>query len=196
MAKAIATLEDCEYLVEPEEKDWPPILKNTDLYGHFTRWIGFRQLWLPQHYEAQRLKKENKTVFLDSFFIKILGYELDEPGMEWLFPQDDPYYPAFYEICNLDIHHLPDPDCIVLFDIPFDTWLQFLSTRDRTWDKTPGFIESYEETKGAIERTIERLCTERRIKLVRFSCEFGDIQTQALRLKELLLQEKVIRKGI
>ena len=192
MAKAIAALHSSEYLVEPEEVDWPDIVKHTDLYGNFTRWMGFRQLWLPQHYEAQRLKKENRTVFLDSFFIKILGFELDEPGMEWLFPKDDPYYPAFHEISKLDIQHLPDPDCIVLFDIPYDTWLKFLSTRDRAWDKTPGFIESYEQTKEAIARSVERLCLERNIKLVHFQCQFGNIRTQAARLRTLLLQEKVI----
>jgi deoxyadenosine/deoxycytidine kinase len=193
MAKTLAGLCSCECLTEPEGIDWPDVVKKRDLYGDFSMWMGFRQLWLPQQYEAQRLKKEGLTVFLDSLFIKILGYELDEPGTDWIFQKDDPYYTTFERVCKLDIQHLPDPDYIVLFDVPYDTWLKLLSTRDREWDRTPGFIESYQQTKEAIAKTIRQLCYERNIKLIQFQCEFGDIKEQAYRLKAQLIQEKIIQ---
>lgn len=191
-AKELSTLYPYKSLVEPEEPDWPDVIRNRDVFGSFTMWMGLRQLWIPLQFQAQTLKELNQTVFLDSYFIKLIGYELDEAGMDWLFSKDDPYYSVYYQLCQLDIQHLPDPDCIVLFDVPYHQWLQLLASRNREWDKTPGFLESYEHTKEAIKHAVQRLCQDKNIKLIYFQPEFGDITKQAIRLQELLVKEKIL----
>lgn len=192
MAKALSSLHPYHCLIEPEESDWPYVIRKKDVFGSFAMWMGFRQLWLPFQYEAQRLKNLNQVAILDSYFIKIIGYELDEKGLEWLFPKDDPYHAVYRQICQLDIAHLPDPDCIVLFDIAYPTWIKFLASRTRDWDKTPGFLESYQQTKDAIEKSVKRLCYERNIRLIRFQPEFGDVIEQASRLHQILIREKIL----
>ncbi len=192
MTKLLARQCSSISLIEPEEDQWPDILKSEGIVDSFTMWMGFRGIWLPLQYQAQALKKQNKTVFLDTYFIKILGYELDEPGVEWLFPRNDPYFSLFYQICKLDIEQLPDPDCIVLIDVTYDDWLKLLGTRSRNWDKRPGFAESYSYTLQAIDHAVEQLCHERNIRLIRFHTEFGDANEQSARLRSLLIQEKVL----
>lgn len=192
IAKTLSTLHPYQCLIEPEESDWPYVIKRKDVFGSFTMWMGFRQLWLPFQYEAQRLKTLNQVAILDSYFIKIIGYELGEEGIDWLFSKDDPYYAVYNQICQLDIEHLPDPDCIVLFDVSYSTWIKLLNSRNRAWDKTPGFLESYQQTKDAIEKAVKRLCYERNIKLIHFQPEFGDVMEQAIRLHELLTREKIL----
>lgn len=191
MAKKLETLCTCNILIEPEESEWPDII-NKEVFGYFAMWLGFRQIWLPMQIEAQNLKKNNQTVILDSFFIKIIGYELGKPGMNWLFPKDDPYFAVYRQICQLDIQCLPDPDCIVLFDVSQEDWLKLLSSRNREWDKTAGFIESYSITKSAIQEAVLQLCEERNIRLIHFQMEFGDPLKQAQRLKSIMIEEKII----
>lgn len=186
MAKTLASLCSCQCLVEPEEAEWPEVIRKADIFGNFTLCMAFRQLWLPQLFEAQDLKKRGQTVVLDTFFIKIVGYELEASDLDWLFPKDNPYFQAFSQICELDIEYLPDPDCIVLFDITFEDWLKQISKRNRNLDKRPGFIESYQPTKSAINNAVYRLCEERSIRLIHFKQEFGDIEQQAQRLKSIL----------
>lgn len=193
MAKTLSALHPYHCLIEPEESDWPDVIRRRDVFDNFAMWMGFRQLWLPFQYEAQRLRNLNQIAILDSYFIKIIGYELDEEGLEWLFLKDDPYYAVYRQICQLDIEHLPDPDCIILFDIPYHTWIKLLASRTRDWDKTPGFLESYQQTRDAIEKAVKRLCYERNIKLIRFQPEFGDLIEQATRLHALLIKEKILQ---
>ncbi len=192
LAKKLETLCTCHILIEPEESEWPDAITKRDLFGYITMWMGFRQIWLPLQFEAQTLKKNNKIVFLDSYFIKIIGYELEQPGMGWLFPKDDPYFDAYRQICQLDIQYLPDPDCIVLFDASYNDWLKLLASRNREWDKTPGFIESYDQTKSAIRESVTQLCAERNIRLIHFQIEFGDPIEQAKRLRSILIKEKIL----
>jgi deoxyadenosine/deoxycytidine kinase len=194
MARELAGLCGCQAVLEPEESEWPDIIHQRELYGTFSMWMAFRQMWLPLQWRAHMLKTEKNIVFLDSYFIKIVGFELDEPGMGWLFPQEDPYYSVYKEICRQDIALLPDPDCIVLFDVPYEDWIKLLSSRDRAWDKTPGFLESYDSTKHAIESAVYQLCQERGVRLVRFPQEYGNAREQALRLKEILVKERILRK--
>lgn len=192
MAKTLGQLCSCCILNEPEESDWPEVITKSREFGYFSMWMGFRQLWLPHLYEAQKLKNQNQLVILDSYFVKIIGYELLEPGMEWLFPKDDPYFQIYKQICHLDVDQLPDPDYIILFDVSLENWIKLLDTRNRAWDKTPGFIESYEHTKRAIQNAVERICKERNIQLIHFKHEFGDILEQANRLKSLLIQNNIL----
>ena len=120
-------------------------------------WMGFRQLWLPLQYQAQKLKNQNRFVILDSYFIKIIGYELSEPGCQWLFPKDDAYFHLYQQICQLDIEYLPIPDYIVLFDVSLEDWIKFLNSRNRSWDKTVGFVEIYESTKFMLSKKLLKL---------------------------------------
>lgn len=187
LAKNLQALNGYPVLLEPEEHEWPLVVTDKS-YGYFSMWMGLRQMWLPLQFQAQELKKENSIVLLDSFFIKIIGYELEVPGMEWLFPQSDPYFSVYKQICELDIHQLPDPDCIVLVDVSYGDWLQMLATRNREWDRTPGFVESYEQTRWAIREAVLKLCAERSIQLIHFQTEFGDPLEQTRRLQALIVQ--------
>jgi deoxyadenosine/deoxycytidine kinase len=192
MAKEIAKELSAQCLLEPEEENWPSMCHKGEEFGPFTMFMGFREMWLPHLYTAQKLKNENELVFLDTFFIKTTLYELDAPGMEWLFDPKDPYYSVFREVCTLDIEYLPDPDCIVFFKLDEKTWKKFLAARPRDWDQIPGFLDSFEQSYEAIQCAIIRLCQERNIPLIRFQQEYGDITTQVLRLKSELIQAGVI----
>lgn len=191
LAKNLEKLCGCPILLEPEESEWPLVVTD-NRFGYFSMWMGLRQIWLPLQFQAQQLKKDHPVVLLDSYFIKIIGYELEKPGMEWLFPKTDPYYSVYKQVCELDIQQLPDPDCIVLIDVAYADWLQLLASRNRQWDQTPGFVESYAQTRSAIREAVVQLCEERNISLIHFRTEFGDPIEQAQRLQHLLVEEKIL----
>ena len=192
LAKELAKELSAQCLLEPEEENWPLVCRKGEEYGSFTMFMGFREMWLPHLYTAQKLKNKNELVFLDTFFIKTTLYELDAPGMEWIFDPKDPYYSVFREVCRLDIEHLPDPDCIVFFKLDEKIWKQFLAARPRDWDQIPGFLDSFDQSYAALQGAIIRLCQERNIPLIYFQQDYGDITTQTFALKKELIHAGVI----
>lgn len=192
MARILAKEIDASvYIGEPEEDEWSEIIKRRDFYSPSFAMLEFRQMWAKIYLDANTLSKE-KIVFIDTYFFKIFGYYLDKPGMEWLVPPQDPYLPILLQINKLDQSIFPDAQYVVLFDIDIEDWKLFLKSRGRNWDKLSGFAESYELNKKYIaDATIEH-CNKNSIKVIHFKQQFGDPYIQAEKLKNILINEKVI----
>src|SRR5438105_4288316 len=102
LAQLISQKLSAQCVVEPEESEWPAIIKNRDLYGHATAMLAFRQLWAQQFVDAHTLSQTHNLVFIDTYFFKINGYYLNKPGMAWLVPCDDPYMSLLIKLNELD----------------------------------------------------------------------------------------------
>lgn len=192
MARLLAPKINAACLCEPEESEWPIVARNWHEYYASTAMLAMRQLWIPLYIDADTMRKMGNTVLIDTYFLKIVGYYIDKPGMEWLVPIDDPYLPLLKQIYTLDEAQFPDADCVVLFDISLDDWKKFLRARDRQWDNNPGFDASFSLSKEYVDAATIEHCKKYNIKLIHFKQEFGDPDVQAERLKEILIAEKVI----
>lgn len=192
MARLLAPVINAHGFFEPEEAQWPLVAQQWGKYYASTSMLAMRQLWIPLYMDAHALRMQGKTSLIDTYFLKIDGYYIDKPGMEWLVPPTDPYMKPLKEIYALDEQHIPDVDCVVLFDIDFDDWKKFVQERKRPWDKDVHLIETFAPNKKYIEEGTIAHCKKFNIRLVRFKQIFGDPKVQAERLKELLIKEKVI----
>ena len=110
---------DATCLAEPEEKEWPRVAQNWYGYRATTAMLAMRQLWIELFVDADTLRHAGKTVIIDTYFLKIAGYYIDQPGLSWLVGENDPYIPLLKQLFELDEHNFPDADCVVLFDIEF-----------------------------------------------------------------------------
>jgi len=193
IAKIIAKEVNAFCISEPEENAWPVSLRHREQYGPSTGLLALRNIWAQQYIDADALRKEGKTVFLDSYFFKINSYYLDKPGMEWLIPGDDPYLSTLVKISQLDLIYFPDVDCVILLDISFEDWKLFIQARGREFDKLPGFADSYTLNKKYIDDATSMHCAANGIRLIHFKQKWGDPVMQAQQLKELLIAENVLK---
>lgn len=177
---------------EPEEQDWPEVIKNPEKYDQATSFLAFRQIWAKQFTDAHIANKFNKLVFVDSYFFKINSYYLGKPKMDWLLKSDSPYLETLKNLNKLDQELFYDADCVVLFDVNLEDWKLFLKSRQRNWDKTPGFEEAFSITKKYVEDATIEHCKNKKIKLIKFNHKFGDFHEQARLLKNILIQKKFI----
>lgn len=191
-AKALSSLLNVPCFLEPEEKDWPPYVRNKAPFGEFSAFTVFRTMRISALWQAWQLRNEGQVVIVDSYYDKITGYYLGRPGMEWLIDPADPYFACAQHICSLDTELLPDADCIVLMDISFEDWIKMLNSRGRMRDSIDGFRENYELYKGYIRNAVDQLCASRNIKLVVFKQQFSDAHTQSMLLRDLLIHENII----
>lgn len=172
---------------EPEEKDWPRVAKNWYGYRATTAMLAMRQLWIELFVDADKLRQDGDTVIIDTYFLKIAGYYIDKPGLEWLVGPNDPYVPLLKQMFELDEHMFADADCVVLFDMSLEDWKLFLKSRGRQWDNNPGFDESFVLLKKYVDDATIAHCQKYNIPVIHFKNEYGDIDLQTQKLKELLL---------
>lgn len=192
MARLISKKINAECLCEPEESEWPIVARKWHDYYASTAMLAMRQFWIPLYMDADKMRNSDSIVLIDTYFLKIVGYYIDKPGMEWLVPADDPYLSVLKQIYAIDEVQFPDADCVVLFDISLQDWKKFLQSRGRNWDNNPGFDESFARSKEYVDAATIAHCTKCNIKLIYFKQEFGDPDLQAERLKEILLAENII----
>lgn len=179
-------------LAEPEEAQWPQVIIQREVYGASAALFALRQLWLPLFIDAAALRKAGNLVCIDTYFLKITGYYLDKPGMEWLMPAHDLYLPLLKQLFLLDQKHVPDVDCVVLFDVSFDEWKLFLKARGRNWDTDTNFCNSYTRTREYVrDATIEH-CNTYGIRLLYFDHSFGNPQLQVERFYRMLCDKNII----
>ncbi len=183
LARLLADQFDVECVLEPEEAQWPASVRDREIYGAAIGLCGFRQMWIEQLINADLLRKQNKTVLIDGYFLKIFGYYLGQPGMEWLMSPQDPYLPLLKELNQLDCANLPDVDCVVLFDISLEDWKLFLTARGRHWDLVTNLAESYAIGKKYIEEATLAYCATKSIPVLKFIHQFGNPVVEAQKLK-------------
>lgn len=192
LCRELAKLMHAESLCEPEENQWPAVTKRPELTGSFSAWMGLRNMWIINHFEAEKIKKTGSNVVLDTMFLKLLHYELFIDEMGILMDPNDLYYSALCEICLLDINYVPDPDVIVLFHISKDDWIEFILKRNRNIDQSTGFIDLYEPMTDMVEKSCENLSLDKGIRIVHFDQKLGDPKEEAERLYEILVSEGLI----
>lgn len=192
MSKELAKSCGIDCVLEQEEDFWPEIIHEHEKHDPFDVLMAFRQMWLVSYNKAIALRNQGRNCILDTLFIKIIHYELGKPGIQWLFPSENPYANVLFSLTKIDISLLPDPDCIILMDCSFEDWKALLASRKRNFDQNEDFLSSFEESKKMIENATLQLAAERNIPLLRFNVIFGDIELQALRLKSFVQQNDLL----
>ncbi|OPZ21563.1 MAG: hypothetical protein BWZ03_00785 [bacterium ADurb.BinA186] len=192
LAKELAAVTHAKIFLEPEEKEWPELVKRSNFYGEFAAMTSLRNLRVKNLYDAKRARDEGDTAIVDSYYDKITSYYIDKPGMEWLISPKDPYFEAAQILTNVDTQHLPDADCMIFLDIDIETWQKFLKLRNRNRDHIEGFQESFYLYKKYIEDAVVKLSHERGIRLIKYSPNSDDIKVQANRIKHDLIKQQVL----
>lgn len=192
MARLLAPHVQAHVFIEPEEMRWSLVSQKWNKYSQSAALLAMRNIWIPMFIDADRLRKQGTSSILDTYFLKLDGYYIGKPGMEWLVPANDPYIQPLKQIFSIDETYLPDVDYVVLFDISFENWEKFVKTRHREWDKEVDLAKTYEPNKKYITQAVNEHCKKFNIKLIHFTQVFGDPNIQAERLKELLVKEKII----
>jgi hypothetical protein len=171
---------------------WSLVAQKWNEYSPSAALLAMRNIWIPMFIDADKLRTQGTSSIIDTYFLKIDGYYIGKPDMDWLVPSDDPYIDPLKQIFLIDQMHFPDVDCVILFDISFDDWKQFLQSRHRQWDTDIELAKTFEPNKKYITAATVEHCKKYKIKLIHFTQTFGDPKVQAERLKDLLIQEKII----
>ncbi len=141
--RALSLMLDASVFLEPEEDLWADAVLKRDLSGYFTAVTWFRSMRVPQLYLANGLRVQGQTVFVDSYYDKLIYYYLGKPGMDWLISPDDKYYAAMKLITELDYKYLPNADCIVFLRLSMDNWRELVHRRNRQLDNDQMFLRSF-----------------------------------------------------
>jgi deoxyadenosine/deoxycytidine kinase len=192
MSKELVKRCDIDCVLEQEEDVWPEIIHEHKKYDPFDVLMAFRQMWLVSYNKAVDIRSKGRSCILDTIFIKILHYELGKPGIQWLFPSENPYANVLFSLTKIDISLLPDPDYIILMDCSFEDWKTLLASRKRDFDQNEDFLSSFEESKKLVENATLQLAEERNIPLLRFNVIFGDVEQQTLRFKSFLQKNNLL----
>lgn len=192
MARLLAPHVQAQVFIEPEEMRWSLVAQKWNEYSPSAALLAMRNIWIPMFIDADKLRKQGTSSIIDTYFLKIDGYYIGKPHMDWLVPSNDPYIDPLKQIFLIDQTHFPDADCVILFDISFEDWQQFVKTRHRQWDTEVNLAKTYEPNKKYIAQATIDHCKKNNIRLLHFTQVFGDPHAQAERLKELLIAEKII----
>jgi len=195
--RKIGELTNTKCFLEVEESEYTEVVKRRDIYGSFTAMTWFRAMRMPNLYEAYDLAQQGQTVFLDTYYDKLLSKYIGKDGMEWLITTDDDYYEIIKNITEIDYSNLPDADCIISFELTYDIWLQFLSHRNRELlDNDQLFLNSFRTQEYFIDAA-QQYSNEQQAKgnpcqFIRFQQEFSSLEDSAKRLLQLLNKNKVL----
>lgn len=175
---------------EPEANLWPEEFQDARYTDTFSFLMSLRCLRLPQLLKADQLRQEGRTVLLEPYYMKLHAYYLNQPEMHWLVGPENPYYETNLLISQLDADTLPDADVLVIFDIDFDTWHHFITTRNREEDNRADLDRKHGQQK--FNDLIEEKLSAKGVKVIRFQQTFSSPQVQALALKQRLHDEGII----
>ena len=186
MARLLAQRINAQAFIEPEEREWPLVVRKRDTYGAATALLALRQGWITQYVQADQARSQGQLALIDTYYFKTTSYYLDKPGMDWLMPTNDPYCPLIKNMFALDRTEYPDADRVVLFDIAFSDWQQLLKARGRAWDTPPGLYDLYVLTSTYIAQATEQHCAARGIPMLHFKQKCGNPDEQAVLLEQLV----------
>lgn len=192
LSRELGKLINAKTFLEPEEKDWPNEVRKSYLYGEFSALSSLRNLRIQNLYDADNYRKQGLVTIVDSYYDKITHYYLEKPGMEWLISPKDPYFPVAQMLMKIDEETLPNADCIVFLDIDLEIWKKFITRRNRDRDSIDGFQESVFAYRRYVEDATHILSKKHGIKVIRFRPSMDEISVQALRLKQILIDENIL----
>lgn len=192
LARILAEKLNITCVSEPEVDAWPDIARNQAKYGPALALFSFRQLWAAKYIDADLIRQSGKLVLLDTYFFKINGDYLGQPGMDWLLPASDPYLPVFKELTQLDQKYFPDANIVILLEVSQVDRDKFLHERGRASDQLTGFAENYALEQAYVEQATVRHCQKNNIRLIKFTQKFGDPEVQAEQLYSLLISQEIV----
>lgn len=143
-AKALARLMEVEVHLEPEESAWPDLVREREISGTFTALSWFRTVRVPQLFKADAARKNNQTAIIDSYYDVLIARYLGDDAFEWLVSRQDPYFPAAKAMVDADWETLPKADVIVFLNLDEATWIEFMSRRDRDFDRNAELNKHFE----------------------------------------------------
>ena len=146
---------------------------------------------VPSLFQADQLRNSGNTVFVDSYYDKLVSKYMGMQGMEWLIPSSDPYFGVIRQMAELDWKYLPDADCVVSFRVDRDAWQERLNKRNRQLDADSQVSNTF-DTQELFLDAAEKYCTSRGISHVVFDNTSKGVDTAASQLIERLKCTRIL----
>lgn len=134
-ARAFAQAHNAPVFCEPEESSWPSFMIDGRTRSCFTSLSWFRSVRTGLLHDAKIASSDGKLSVVDSYYDVLIKHYIGQKPFEWLIRHDDPYFEIAKSMVELDYQKLPRADIIAFLEIDEDTWLRFLATRNRRYDK-------------------------------------------------------------
>lgn len=135
VAKLLAAKKGISVFCEPEEPDWPELIHNRHVYGHFTGLSWFRLTRVQLLFKAAHAARRDGCSVIDSYYDVLIHHYLGKPEFHWLIKPTDPYFVAAKEVCAADYQNLPKADVIIFLRVDLESWKQMLDSRGRRLDR-------------------------------------------------------------
>lgn len=164
-ARALAALLGGEAFVEPEEADWPSLVRDRATVGAFTALSWFRSARVPLLFKASALAATGATAVVDSYYDVLIARYLGAPSFAWLLPEDDPYFPVARAMVNADWDHLPKADVLVMLHLDETVWTAFMERRGRAFDRDADLVSHF-AMQELMMKACEAAARDHRTRLV------------------------------
>lgn len=188
-ARALGRILKIETLLEPEETDWPELVRERETMGAFTALTWFRTVRVPQLFIAEQKRGKGTSIIVDSYYDVLIGDYLGKPPFDWLLPTDDPYFEAASAMVQADWERLPKADVLVFLRLDEGTWTEFMKKRDRDFDRSAQ-LRSHFEMQDLMLEAAQRTSKEHQTKLIVIEQRAGSPEETAKQV-ERKLQELV-----
>jgi len=184
-ARALGRILQVETLLEPEEADWPVLVRQRATMGAFTALSWFRTVRVPQLFLANEKRNQGGSAIVDSYYDVLIGDYLGKPSFNWLMPPGDPYFQAAEAMVRADWELLPKADVLVFLQLNEDTWFDFMKRRDREFDRSAQ-LKSHFDMQELMLQASRRASKEHGTKLLVIEQQTGSPEETALKVKAQL----------
>ena len=184
-ASALGLLMKAKTYLEPEESLWPDLIKTRDRTGYFTALTWFRSARVPQLYAADELRKTNANAIVDSYYDKILAGYLGDDSFKWLIAETDAHFPAARAMAAADWATLPAADILVFLVLTEVVWLEFMSARGRSFDRSAELNRHFEAQEKMLQ-TCRLAAHEHGTRLVLVEQVSGSPESTAARVLDAI----------
>ncbi len=184
-ARALGRILGVETLLEPEEADWPLLIRERATMGAFTALTWFRTVRVPQLFIADEKRRQGASIIVDSYYDVLIRHYLGKPAFNWLMPRDDPYFDAATAMVKADWELLPKADVLVFLRLDEGTWTDFMKKRDRDFDRSAQ-LRSHFEMQDLMLEASRRASSEHQTKLIVIEQRAGSPGETAIRVEKRL----------
>jgi thymidylate kinase len=154
-ARALARLVGVNPMLEPEEPDWPSLVRDRAITGAFTALTWFRSVRVPFLFAAADTHRSGGIAIVDSYYDVLIARYLGSPPFNWLLSPTDPYFAAAKEMVEADWQNLPKASVLVFLRLNEQVWREFVSRRDRDLDRSARITEFFQ-----MQELMEAACRE------------------------------------
>ncbi|MCF3193428.1 hypothetical protein [Pseudomonas bubulae] len=182
-AKALGRLIHAEVHLEPEESAWPELVKERATVGAFTALTWFRTVRVPQLFKADDYRKRGGVSVIDSYYDVLVDCYLGDFAFEWLISKRDPYFATAQLMARADWITLPKADLLVFLRLDEKLWCEFMSRRDRDFDRTAELCK-YFEMQTKMEEACMKAAKEHGTRLIIIDQESATPEITARRVAD------------